>query len=269
MIPLDALRLDSFTIKIPDPFLVFETRDVLDEAEYQALRQEFPAKAVFPGIYADKGNKRFLSNFSPDFFEVLENAPSWRALYSRLCDPDVVTALWQVANSAPSNRPASQRMPWRIAWDPNKVAPKKKGLSNLRKRLAGRLSSYTPVRIGFEFSYLENGCFVPPHTDDVSKLISLMLYFPDEHLDYGSSAGTEFYRGRMGKPTRAAWKVNMLDAKDAAQFYSEHETFYSSDFLGRKLIGFVKSDVSWHGLRQLVIPTGATRRSVNINYYAI
>jgi hypothetical protein len=138
----------------------------------------------------------------------------------------------------------------------------------LQEFLAKR-GSYRPIEVGFEFSYLEAGCFIPPHTDSQKKLISLMLYFPDEGTAYGNSAGTEFYRGKDNTPARAAWKVGMLPEEQSNVFYDEHETFFASQFEGNKLVGFVKSAVSWHGLKELKIPPGATRRSVNIFYNAL
>jgi hypothetical protein len=103
----------------------------------------------------------------------------------------------------------------------------------------------------------------------VKKLISLMLYFPDEGVDYKGQGGTDFYRGKDNAETRSAWKVAMLKPEAAKAFFQEHETFYSSRFEPNKLVGFVKSSISWHGLKSLVLPPGASRRSLNINYYTL
>jgi hypothetical protein len=59
----------------------------------------------------------------------------------------------------------------------------------------------------------------------------------------------------------------MMDDAASKRFFDQHETFYTSDFGPNKLVGFVKTASSWHGLKRLDIPPNATRRSLNVNYY--
>ena len=93
-----------------------------------------------------------------------------------------------------------------------------------------------------------------------------MLYFPDEGVKY-ASAGTEFYRGKNSRRAEAGWTTGMMDAEATQRFFEKHETFYTSDFGPNKLVGFVKTSDSWHGLKRLDIPPNATRRSLNVNYH--
>jgi hypothetical protein len=59
----------------------------------------------------------------------------------------------------------------------------------------------------------------------------------------------------------------MLEDDPMRQFLEKHETFYTSEFAPNKLVGFIKTSNSWHGVRHLDLPANATRRSLNINYY--
>jgi hypothetical protein len=257
---------EKFKVRILDPFFVFEVEDFFSPAEYETLRAEFPDKSLFPQAHVDRGHKSFLNNSRPEFAEFLKTSRAWTAFCRSFLDPTAVKQFYDLVAPLPSERPASQRKPWRLVVDP--IAKRDPGNGWLLN-LQGRLGGYTPVTMSFEFSYLETGCYIPPHTDNKKKLISLMFYFPDEGVAYGESAGTEFYRGKNNTPARRAWRVGMLKDEAAKTFYDGHEIFHASRFEGNKLVGFVKSAVSWHGVRSLQIPKAATRRSFNVNYYTV
>lgn len=254
---------DNFSLFIEQPFPVFEIKDFLKAKDYDRLNNEFPNKAIFPKAHS-RGNKSYLDNQQQELFDFLARTPAWREFYDIFHRPDVVAQFYRLANSFPSERSDRERQAWKLTHDPR--LPRKRGYSRFHNAL-GRLVRYTPVSLGFEFSYLDKGCFIPPHTDNATKLLSLMIYFPDEGVDYGQGAGTDFFKGRNGCEAWKEWRVSLLDEHRAAEFYKEHETFYSSPFIGNKLVGFLKTSDSWHGLQALDIPQGATRRSLNVNYY--
>lgn len=58
--------------------------------------------------------------------------------------------------------------------------------------------AFTRVELGFEFSILNNGDAIPPHTDNVEKLLSMMIYFPTLEEQARAPLGTEYWRGRDG-----------------------------------------------------------------------
>ncbi len=201
-----------------------------------------------------------------EYIEFTKKAPIWAQLYDRFSDPAIVAGFFELANSVPSERVARQRKPWRLA---RSHRPRGVPLAQL-KRLQGSLAGYTPTRLNFEFSYLELGYYIPPHTDAARKLISLMIYFPDDGVEYPAGTGTEFYRGINTTASESSWGTNPLNnADEASKFFEDHEVFYSPDFTPNKLVGFVKSSNSWHGVRSLSLPDNATRRSLNINYLLI
>jgi hypothetical protein len=259
---LDRAHLD---VAITDPFFIFEIEDLLPEDMFETLNREFPGPDLFAGSHGDRGGKSYLHSGKPAFFDFLRTSPAWEALYRSFTDPNVIARLYGLAHSVPSERPWRQAQPWRLVVDPESPAGRETS-RKIAARVKGVLSSTTPIRLGLEFSRLESGCYIPPHTDVIKKLISLMIYFPDEGVDYDETAGTEFYRGKDGAETWDAWKSGMLRDADAKEFYAAHERFYVSRFSGNKLVGFIKSSNSWHGVRPLNLPPGAARRSININY---
>lgn len=260
---ISKVSKDNFSLFIEQPFPVFEIESFLNIQDFERLNDEFPNKTIFPKAHS-RGNKSYLDNQRREFFKFLSRSTTWRDFYGLFHRPDVVTQFYQLANSFPSERPEREQQPWKIIRNPRR--PRKRRPSKVHNVL-GRMMGYTPVSLGFEFSYLDKGCFIPPHTDHVTKLLSLMIYFPDVGIDYGSNAGTDFFKGRDSREAWREWRVPMLDELRAAEFYREHETFHSSLFTGNKLVGFLKTSDSWHGLQALKIPDGATRRSLNINYY--
>ena len=96
--------------------------------------------------------------------------------------------------------------------------------------------------------------FIRPHTDKMSKLISLMLYFPSKNLE-NLDIGTSFING--GKSNFKNKSENVFP-KDSAKVLS-------LPFSGRHLYGFIKSDKSWHYLKKLNIKKNEIRKSININ----
>jgi len=268
MLPIYKLDRTKLDVEITKPFFIFEIKNFFPEPFINALKNEFPDKTFFSSSHDSRGGKSYLTNRMPLFNKFIESAPSWAELYEHFCTPDVATKLYDLTHSVASERPQSQTRQWQLVVDPGQS-----GALGFREkmlaRLQGKLGGYTPVRIGFELSHLEDGCYIPPHTDIAKKLISLMIYFPDDGVDYDQSAGTEFYCGRNKTPAWDAWKVGMLPDNEAAKFYAAHENFYVSTFEPNKLVGFVKSSNSWHGLRLLRLPHGAARRSININFFLV
>jgi hypothetical protein len=265
MLNAQSLTPDKLDVAIRDPFFIFEFHGIFDPAAYDALDSQFPDKSLFPATWVDRGGKSHMNSKMPEFAEFTKKAPIWRELYESFSEPGVVRKLYELTHSVPSERPESEKKPWKID-DKNFSGFLRKPLTKFN-RLQNNLRGNTPVRLTFEFSYLEAGCYIPPHTDVAGKLISLMIYFPDKGVDYSSGAGTEFYRGKNKTAAQSGWKAGMMDDEASKEFLDKHEIFYTSEFTPNKLVGFVKSSNSWHGLKKLQLPPKATRRSLNVNYY--
>ena len=268
MISESVLSRSNCDIDISEPFFIFEINNVFPRSVYGDLDKQFPDPGYFPKTHVERGKKRYLDSKMPQFFDFIDAAPSWASLYRYFCAPSVIARLCALVRTVASERSRSQMREWRLVIDPRKTGPISRK-DKIFTRLHGRMARFTPVRIGFELSHLEGGCYIPPHTDIAKKLLSLLIYFPDAGVDYGDSGGTEFYRGRGGTPAWSGWKAGMMADDDAARFYGAHETFYTSPFEPNKLVGFVKSSNSWHGVGQLNLAPGVARRSLNINYFTV
>jgi hypothetical protein len=112
------------------------------------------------------------------------------------------------------------------------------------------------VRRNIQLSFMTKNAFIQPHTDKVSKLISLMLYFPSKNQN-NLNIGTHFFNGGVS---------NFYNNSDK-KFPKEKNNVFSLPFNGRNLYGFIKSDVSWHYIKKLKLRENEIRKSININFH--
>jgi hypothetical protein len=269
------------------PTTMFEVRDFLPSDIFQALDESFPGSNIKYRTH-ERGKKKFLQNAEKAFWDVLDSAPAWRNFYNELYTSDVIKQLEKLAAPHMQYRIEEERKPWRLtqSWrrrsDLLGRVARSVYSTKFARRLRGlwaRVSSSSPVihllpkristrvELGFEFSILYNGDAIPPHTDHVDKLLSLMIYFPTSEEQARAPLGTEFWRGRDGRLPRSQWDSDLLDTDEAAEFYEHHEMYYQVPFQPNVLVGFIKSDVSWHGLRPLELGPDEERRGLVINLY--
>lgn len=123
---------------------------------------------------------------------------------------------------------------------------------------------YNKIKIGISFSYIKNGGFIVPHTDSISKLLSLMIYFPDTELLEESELGTNFYDHRFSNYQNK----HLKDNDDLDEFYKNSKLTYKSNFDRNNLYGFIKNKNSWHSVSRINFGNkNYLRKSININFY--
>jgi hypothetical protein len=258
--------LTDCTFLTEDPFVVFELEDFLPEELNCALARSFPLETDYNFAVHSTGRKFYFDNQSPGFRRFLKDCPEWREVHDYFSDQSTIDALYELCTPHLSHRPDAERKPWRLV-----PTPKRTVLSRVSRRIRhyappGRPvdKQDTEVFLGFELSILHEGARIPPHTDTPSKLLSLLLYFPLEGQE-GSALGTEFYAPKPGRPARHEWVTGMPDDEDTADFFADYETFFRSDFTARKLVGFLKTSNTWHGLQ--TVDDVRSRRALVINYF--
>lgn len=247
---MSAHRLDSETLFLSmrakdityDPFCLFQVADYLPSDTYQALLESFPDQKWF--VEQIEGDKhRLNSAYSPEVFQnFCRTHPLWREFFDFLGCGAFLNDLSALVRRG---------------------LFKSRGLVGLRHwcdgTKAGLLGAIVnqPVKMTFEFSRLERGSFVPPHTDDPKKLVSLMLYFPDPKWLEKYGGGTDFYR-----PKSPAIENNWDNRRVA---FEDLISFESAPFAPNRLVVFLKSRNSYHAVRPITCPEGMARTSLNIN----
>jgi len=117
-----------------------------------------------------------------------------------------------------------------------------------------------------EFSVLFNGAESFPHTDGMKKILSLMLYFPDDSLSDMEikSLGTTFYNSNEFSLTQL--EKSKVDTHDKSKSFKKKNIKKTTlPFKKYNLYGFVKSHKSWHSVEPININDDFTRKSFNIN----
>ncbi len=113
------------------------------------------------------------------------------------------------------------------------------------------------LRMQCEFSSLDGGTFLAPHSDSPDKFMSCILYFaPDEwRSEYGG--GTSVFVPKDSS-CQKNWNNRFLTADDVT-------TAFTCDFVPNRLFFFIKNHNSWHGLSPVTAPEGMQRRSFNFS----
>ncbi len=124
---------------------------------------------------------------------------------------------------------------------------------------APRSKDVTPIKVTFKFSRLALGEWIEPHTDNPCKLLSLLLYLAGSDWRESYGGGTEIY-----EPKYAVLKNNWRNIPTPFGLMNRWRTFA---FVPNRLILFLKSKNSWHGVSPLTCPKGGSRKSLLITIH--
>ena len=119
---------------------------------------------------------------------------------------------------------------------------------------AARSREGKPVRVTFKFSRLSSGGWIPPHTDNPCKLLSFILYFAESDWPESYGGGTEIY-----EPRAALLRHNWRNVEMPFEAMKHRRIFA---FVPNRLVFFLKSKNSWHGVSPISCPDGRSRKSL-------
>ena len=124
---------------------------------------------------------------------------------------------------------------------------------------------FSKISPQIEYSYMFNKAYLDPHVDYVRKLISLMLYFPEEDLNENDKAnlGTTFYKSNIENIDS-----EHLESSEQKKFFFENsEKICQLPFQKQTLYGFIRSKKSWHAVKEFNLRNDFVRKSININFF--
>ena len=124
---------------------------------------------------------------------------------------------------------------------------------------------FSNLETKIEYSFLTNHAEINPHTDSIKKLISLMLYFPDDRFDESKQKnfGTEFWSTSMNN----YYNKHLNNDFHKIQFREKNKLVYKTSFEKYHLYGFIRNDLSWHSVDNILMDKEYLRKSININIY--
>jgi len=139
-------------------------------------------------------------------------------------------------------------------------------------RVARRLKNILRLPLSFfhievEVSQIPPGGRIIPHTDSKSKRLSLVLYLPSNRFEEKDSKvlGTIFYGKRRRTSDIRKFDCKMLNNEEEKEFNNRYEAVHVADYKKNRCAGFIKNDISWHGVE--VNSTKYARCAIVINIF--
>lgn len=250
-------RLEDASFFTDTPFPIFEFDDFLPPDFYNDLVADVQRRTAFDRVFARKGNKKKLS-ITGRTLEAFEPSP-----FKRL--------VAQVMSKKFFDWFARTHLPFfNITAEPVLVRnPSAKNLNALRRADAetGLNRAYFDIEV--HYSSIEQGGFIPPHTDSPKKRMSLVLYLPSDPLpdDMALNCGTVFYAPKAKTPNWERFDSGLLNEQQTQKFLSNHKVAHVSRFVPNRCVGFIKSDVSWHAVAP--IEANYDRRAIVMNIHKL
>jgi len=130
---------------------------------------------------------------------------------------------------------------------------------------------YNDIITTVEFAYMYNGAKSYPHTDGMKKIMSLLLYFPDENMsdETSQNLGTTFYTSNEFNLQKKTSKNNINTYEESENFKRRNNKSMTLPFKKKNLYGFIKSHKSWHSVEPFDIHPDFVRKNININMLLI
>ena len=115
------------------------------------------------------------------------------------------------------------------------------------------------------FAYMEEGAQIFPHTDGLKKILTMMLYFPEENTPdhLYKNLGTTFWNSNEFGLKESDIKVKTFE--DSEQFKKRNQISLNFPFTKKNVYGFIKSHNSWHSLEPIKVKKDFIRKNININ----
>jgi len=259
---VEKLKPGSKITSFYEPFFLYEIKDFLDKKCYQELYEAFPGVELFDNHNPDKGYKKALDTRSKIIENFLLSSPVWKRFTDEINTHKTSLLLKEFFHENLPKRKVFKDRDWFTEvtfYSKKKATVKKETLSK----------NVNLIRYSFEFSHLGNGSYIPPHTDSETKLISMIIYFPDPDVDWSKKhCGTYFYKPKNPKCAIKSWESVHLKGGSLTQFRDSYKDLYYSEFEPNKLLLFLKSDESWHEVKKISgLGGGPTRKAFIINVF--
>tara|TARA_A200000113_G_C8763351_1_gene321806 strand:- start:17 stop:862 length:846 start_codon:yes stop_codon:yes gene_type:complete len=240
---LDDIKLSNKKISILNkkPFPFFCWDNFLPTDVYKELEACWPDDSYFKSsIY---GGKQSIQKNQSDLVEkFFDKNQIWRDLLCLFDSQQFIDDAKQFIKPLQfPHRPIISMKKWKLN--------KQKNLSNF--------FTTNEVEIDWELSRYNKNNFLSPHTDRLTKYISLLLYFPDRKWNQGYGGGTVMYESKEKKYER-----NWGNVYIPLEYMNKVKTF---EYIENRMVGFIKTANSWHGVEPINQPSNIYRKALAIN----
>jgi len=243
----DSLRLryDPFPIGVARPLMAADT--------YAQLVESYPSLELFQ-YFPKVGNKYVLSEKfnSANYDSFIRKHPVWQRFHDWIKSDDFSYGVAHMLRDHGID----------LGYDAPISGGKRliKRLKSLAKR---RVTNMPPnLKSRFEFSMLPaDGGSVTPHTDEPSKIITLVISMQREgEWNPAFGGGTD-----VNRPKDERRLFNRMNGKGS---FEEMEILDSFPYEPNQAVLFVKTFNSWHSVRPMTGNSGVMRKTLTINIEA-
>jgi hypothetical protein len=234
-----------------EPFPIGIARPIFSDGFYAELLASYPPIERF-ATYDDVGTKYTLSEkHNPrDYKHWIQDHPAWRDFHAWVKSKDFIATVLGVLRA--------RNIDLGVKFD---AGPFARGYTRLRAILEGG-TAFKVARLStrFEFSMMPaNGGCILPHTDNASKLVTLVVSMADP-LEWKPSYGGGTEVSRPKDPTRIFNRTNRQLGFDEVEKIAEYP------FEPNQALLFVKTFNSWHCVRPMQVPDSKLmRRTLTVN----
>ena len=232
-------------------FYIFFIKKLFSDSTYINLKNNFPSPEK--GYFIMPNGKKTISSGSEEFLKILEENYFFKYFFYQFIQKKKLYFLY------------FRLLPYFIYSRKHIIFDVIKLLRFPRFHI-GKFSKnifFNDISIGFQISYMSNKAKIVPHTDSISKLLSLMIYFPDGSVPGEENFGTVFF----DSSSENYYNEHLSEENKEKIFKKNNKIIYKALFKDDNIIyGFIKNEKSWHCVDTINASDNYIRRSININF---
>ena len=252
------INLNKINRIFKNPFVIFEVNNFLNNNNFDKIKNEFfdlddHLKKKFKGVRENKDLKFCVNSFNPEYKNYITSNPVLRQLHEEIVSEKFMNYLFHNLNFDILTSKV-----YNLFHFVKLLKFKQLEHERLEKfNLYDLISIKKKINIQLEFSWMQSNSLLKPHTDAPNKLLSLMLYFPDDESSMWENIGTTYWDYKKNNYKNIYPEINLIKANG--------KILHQNKFEGKKLFGFIKNHRSWHSVPKLILPKNKYRKSININ----
>jgi hypothetical protein len=251
--PIPQFKEDG-VVKFDDPFFVRQFSHVFPDDFYARLSDEFPVPDEHWGEQGGLDRKIATSSSDDGFFDVARQSRAWSEFIRGTLNREFARNVGRLVYPGLKRYKEMSKIPPRLPRDfSERLSEESRFLDLIDERMT----------LGLQFARLANGQFNSPHSDTVSKIATILFYFPQEGWRNEYGGGTHFFRFRdEQKPDWFDPNMNRVPRENLDQFWKDTEAFFVSNYAPNTACLFCKSVDSFHAIGRIRAPEGLSRRAV-------
>jgi hypothetical protein len=253
-------KLENCDEFIKNPIIIFKISNFLDENSYKNLVEEIYSISEFNKPFTGKGEKA-INTINGSNINKIKNS-TLKNFCKIILSKNFY--LWFKQTHL-------------LYYDKKNFQIYIQTYQNFFWRVFNKINKYLkfPLTIYYteiEYSSIKMGGFIPPHTDNKNKRLSLVYYLPKKNYELNEAMkknlGTVFWRAQSTAvaPIKR-FDCGLLDGEERDDFYASYEPLHIFKYEPNQIVGFIKSDISWHSVEKFEFDYD--RRAIVINIYEL